>query len=163
MKYPIEDPDQQKSRSRVLGLLGGAFTRAEVDAARAAYAAHIALYPDDERRDLAHGFGHTVEYLKEREAESERLGLTADQYEARENLIQKTGDDLRKIDPAEDRNALDKYAAVKARLQDWLAKHPGDKNILAQIGLVDNDVEIAMMFRDVIFGATEAPRELQLA
>lgn len=163
MKYPIEDP--VTSRNRVSQLLNGAFTRTEIEEARVAYADHLRQFPEDRALDLAHGFSHAVEYLEQRQAESNRLGLTENEHVEREQLLRRVSESTQSLDPAQDRHVPNKYNLAKGRLRRWLSMHPGDKEVVSLVERLDEESKLAQMIHDVMFENAEAlddQRSLQL-
>ena len=124
------DQYQERERERVFDLTQRAFTRAEVEEASAALAAHLAAHPEDERHDLAHGLRVSAACLAEREDQARWLGLTEEEVEQREQLLKQT---RVVVDPVRDPDCLARLDQAQEALQCWLAGYPDDVAVRSQL------------------------------
>ena len=128
-----------------------AFTRDEIEAAEAALREHLAAHPEDDAPYRFHGFRVAAACLREREAQARLLGYTDEEQREREQLLKST---RIVVDPAGDPGGLDRLAGAGEALEQWLARHPDDVAVRAQLQGLRGSQALA---REVI----EALREME--
>lgn len=130
----------ERSYAYVGYLLETAFTVPEVDAALSALAAHQARF-NLQSSEIAHGFHNTVDAAKERAHEAEKLGLTPEQIDERNNLLKSVLWCGFPDDPYNSALLND----VREHLELWLHRFPNDPSVARALERVKGDLEVAAM------------------
>jgi hypothetical protein len=144
-----EESQHAKLRSweRTIRLMDRAWTREEIEEARAAAKAHLAAYPEDVMRDIWHGWGGTVGALEEREEESRRLGLSESEHQERDELLRRT---YVRVNPFEEPDALERIARARVEIQHWLERYPTDMHALSRREHLDQEEALTQQILDLI-------------
>jgi hypothetical protein len=122
--------ERDRSLEGVMLLIGRAFTRGQAEEAKAAYRRHVERFPADEGAEAFHGLGNVLSEAEMREADSRRLGLTEEEHQERESLLERTNEAYR-VDPASE--AVWMLAQARLQLQMWLGAHPGDALVRSRL------------------------------
>ena len=134
------EQQREQSYERTRGLLRHAYTRTEIEEAEAALRAHLAAFPEDERREMDHGWFHKVEAMKEREAQARALGLTAEQHAEREQMLKATRVNA---NPVAEPDCLARYDRARAQVARWLERFPSDPAARSRLEYLDREEVLA--------------------
>jgi hypothetical protein len=132
----------ERSFHRTAERLAQAYTRPEIEDALDALSAHLARYPHDRNREIAHGLARVVEALEQREEESRALGLSPLEHAERERLLKAAA--ALSGDP-NGPEWLARRRDARACLDAWLERHPQDPSARRRAEELDSDEELAQL------------------
>lgn len=145
---PADEERRDEELWSVTCQLDSAFTRPEIEAARAALEDWHRRWPGSDDCDAAHTFGYAVEGLKEREQEARDLGLTPEEAAEREALLlqlQRSDFLARTAEPG----FFEAAYAQQEKFRAWQKRFPADPMPQAIFRLLDVRLEEARIFAEV--------------